>query len=596
MSLFAGAVCLRPDQTLPGHVPGLLAGSLSRHPGDQPTLVIESGGAVAHLDLGALGGQGVCRPAGSPALSVLSGEPLCSGTARARSRDADLQALHDDWRNGCTDALRLSRGNFCVAHVDLAERRVRLASDKLALRAMYVARRDGVLYFATSMRVMLALVPALEAEPDYVGQAQIAALGGPLGARTAYAGIRCLEAGIALDIDADGTREWAYHRWDELPERARSEEEITAELHAVFRSAVALRLGDERSVAAHLSGGLDSRCVVATLRELGAQVHTLNFAPAESADLVLGREAARSLGSHHFEAASGSTDFWLRMETGHREWLAAQSPDDAPPRPSRVFTGFAGETVLAPTNLDAAIIAAMRRGDVGAATRGYLKRIGGELSRRLFLRSRRAEMTGAVPATIADELARRRCADPARRMHLFQLFNEPRANLARHHEDLDLRRFEFTTPFCDSSFVAAVLSWRIDGLPRHHLYYRWLQQFPAAVREVPWQAYPWSEPCPLPLPRDLRNQWAEDWIHENELREELSQLVAQTRADLASERFPAGLLDRDNLRLACLLTKLGLHRYAYLLRHAHVFVRHAAANSTPSARPSRIVTCSSTPA
>ncbi|MGD9832429.1 MAG: asparagine synthase-related protein [Piscinibacter sp.] len=587
MSLFAGVVCLRPEHALPEHLPGLLAGCLSRYPGDRPLLLVEPGAAVAHLDLGVLGGQGVCREAGSPVLSVLSGEPLCSGKAHARSRDADLQALHDDWRRGRTDALRLSRGNFCIAHVDMAERRVRLASDKLALRALYVAQRDGVLYFAASMRVMLALVPELEAEPDYVGQAQIAALGGPLGARTAYASIRCLEAGIALDIDSAGTRECRYHSWDELPERPRSEEEFTAELHAVFRSSVALRLGDDRSVAAHLSGGLDSRCVVATLRDFGAKVHTLNFAPPESADLVLGREAARSLGSHHFESASGSTDFWRRMETGHREWLAAQPPDDAPPRPSRVFTGFAGETVLAPTNLNAAIIAAMRRGDHHAAMRGYLKRIGGELSRRLFLRSRRAEMTAAVPSAIADELARRRSADPARRMHLFQLLNEPRANLARHHENLDTRRFEFTTPFCDASFVETVLSWRIDDLPRHHLYYRWLRQFPAAVREVPWQAYPWSEPCPLPMPRDLRNQWAEDWIHENELREELSQLVAQTRADLASEHFPAGLLDRDNLRLACLLTKLGLHRYAYFLRHAHVFVRHAALNCAPGARPSR---------
>jgi asparagine synthase (glutamine-hydrolysing) len=329
-------------------------------------------------------------------------------------------------------------------------------------------------------------------------------------------------------------------------------------------------------VIAHLSGGLDSRCVAALLRAQSAEVHSVNFAPAGSADLVLGRLAAEQLGTRHFEYSEGGTDFWERMIAAHRVWLDKLPPHERPPRPARIWTGFAGETVLAPTNLTAAIVATMRRGQVDAAVKLYLQRTGGELSRRLFVRTRRDALARILRTSVHDELARRSSADAARRMHVYQLLNEPRGNLARHHEDLDLRRIEFTIPFCDPKVVSVALSWQIEPMLRHRFYYRWLARFPPAVRAVAWQAYPWSVPCPIPMPaRGLRYQWVEDWIHHKERRAELRRLVAQCTADMAHPRFPRELLDRHALRLACMLAHWGIERYAYLLRHALVFSRHA---------------------
>jgi asparagine synthase (glutamine-hydrolysing) len=571
MTLFAGAVQLQPGVALPSRFAAVLAERLSRIAEDRPTVLRGDGHALAHLDLGLLDGDTLLHS--GERVSLLAGEPLIG---RGAEPGADVMALHRDAVAPHDAALRAARGTFCFAHVDVASRRVWLAADKLALRPLYWAVDDGVLVFATALRMVLELLPALGEQPDLTAQTQLAALGQTQGSRSPYARIKAVEAGERLCIDRNGARSEPYFRWDDIAPVECSADAFGARLFTAFDDAVRVRLGNQRRVVAHVSGGLDSRCVAALLRAHGAEVHSMNFAPADSADLVLGRLVAERIGTRHFEHFEGGTDFWERMIAAHRAWLGKLPAHELPPRPARIWTGFAGETVLAPTNLTARIVQAMRQGQVDAAVRLYLQRNGGELSKRLFVRARRDAMAGILRASVHDELARRSSADAARRMHVYQLLNEPRGNLARHHEDLDLRRIEFTVPFCDTEVVSVALSWQIEPMLQHRFYYGWLERFPAAVRAVAWQAYPWSLPCPIPLPRQgLRVQWAEDWFHHKERRAELRRLVAQCTADMAHPRFPHELLDRHALRLACMLANWGIERYAYLLRHALVFSRHA---------------------
>jgi asparagine synthase (glutamine-hydrolysing) len=569
MTLFAGAVQLQPAIGLPERFAEVLARRLSRVAEDRPTLLRGEGHALAHLDLGLLDGDSLLQS--GPRVSLLAGEPLI-GSATGRG----LALLHEDALAQRDDALRAARGTFSFAHVDTASRRVCLAADKLALRPLYYANADGVLVFATTLRMLLEMMPVLGEHPDLAAQMQIATLGQTLGARSPYEGIRMVEPGERLCIDHAGVCCEPYFDWDDIAPVECSADQFGERLFAAFDDAVRVRLGEQKHVVAQMSGGLDSRCVAALLRTRDVDVHSVNFAPADSADLVLGRLAAQRLGTRHFEHSEGGTDFWERMIRAHRAWLDSLLAHERPPRPARVWSGFAGETVLAPTNITTAIVQAMRSGHVDAAVTLYLKRSGGELSRRLFVRTRRDAMAKILRDSVHAELARRRSVDPARRMHIYQLLNEPRGNLARHHEDLDLRRIEFTIPFCDPEVLSTALSWQIEPMLQHRFYYQWLAHFPAAVRSVAWQAYPWSLPCPIPLPaRGLRYQWVEDWIHHKERRAELRRLVSQCTADLAHPRFPRELLDRHVLYLACLLATWGVERYAYLLRHALVFSRHA---------------------
>lgn len=561
MTLFAGAFALGPGARLPDGLDAALAG-LSRDPADRPRRWLGPRHHFAHVDLGLSGGGGVLD-LGAAQGAVLCGEPLLD--AGTGGRDADLAALHRAWRDGDDAVADRAHGTWSAVLFDLPAGRVRLHTDALGLRPVFHAWVDGCLFVASTRRLMRAMLPALAW--DATGLAQVASLQHTLDERTPWTGVHALVGGQCLDADAHGVRLRTVTSWAPLgrpaPDAPFDEPAFLAGLHEAFTRAVHRRLQGDAHVAAHLSGGLDSRLVVAALRDADVAVDTLNYAPQGSADLVLGRDVARVLGTRHHELPEGETDFWDRMVASHRDWQA-RAPA-LPPRPGRIWTGFAGETVLAPTGITADLIALRRAGQAAQARDAYLERAGARLPERLFQSGRRAGLLRALHDSVDAAVDRHPCADPAQAPHLEQLLNEVRANQARHHEDLDLRRVELISPFCDRGFIALALQAPPERLLRHRLYYRWLTCFAPAVSAVPWQAYPWSDPCPLPMPPTLRLQWSEGWHDARARRAYRDGLRREVQALLRRPVPPGDLLDRRGLRLACWLIGLGVERPAYLL-------------------------------
>lgn len=572
MTLFAGVVGLRPARELPQGCARILSENLSRHPDDRPRIVSGEGFVLAYANLGLLDGDGLHAGADGR-ISVVAGEPLQASVARPRTED--LRELHESWLQQDERALRAATGSFCAAHFDPHTRGVRLAADKLALRPLYYSIVDGLLVFGTSLRIVLAAMPKLGARADLTAQTQLAALKHVLGARTPYADVLTVEAGCLIEVHGGVARARRYFGWDEVEQRDSDEADFSRRMYAAFIAAVRRRLGTQRAVVAQLSGGLDSRCVVASLRELDVEVHSINFAPGGSADQVLGRHVGERLGTRHFEAQEGPLDFWRRMASTHEAWLRSMPAEQRPSLPARIWTGFGGGDVVAPTNIPEAILPAMREGRPHDAIDAYLERVGGRLPNRLFVRHRRKAMREQLLESMQAQLATHTAGDPARRFHAFLMQSEMRGNLASHHEDLDLRRFEFVMPYCDAEFVALSLTCPLERLLRHRFYYRWLQHFPAAVGSTAWQAYPWSEPCPIPAPSGLRQQWGEGWYGQRERKAEIRQLLEQAALDLDDPRFPHALLDRRMLRVAYLLARSGITRYMHLLSSARIYLRYA---------------------
>ncbi len=298
--------------------------------------------------------------------TVVAGDPLWQATpATSEISDASLPA-----------ALACARGQFCLAHIDDAQRALHLATDALAIRPLYYGQDHGVLYFATSLRALRALCPELGRVADLTGQIERVALGFTLGRRTPYAQIRVLAPGEHLrcavvptspkgSIGTTGTTNphiQTHALLDSatpLPAGAIDEatlDTLSEALHARFVEAVRLRAAGLLRVA-YLSGGLDSRCVSAALVEPGFIVHTLNYAPAGSADQVLGAQAARALGTEHHEYPDGANSFWQRSVDAVTQWRA-QHPALA--HAPHVATGFGGECLLAPTNITATLLAQWR--------------------------------------------------------------------------------------------------------------------------------------------------------------------------------------------------------------------------------------------
>jgi hypothetical protein len=240
-------------------------------------------------------------------------------------------------------------------------------------------------------------------------------------------------------------------------------------------------------------------------------------------------------------------------------------------------------------NLTEDVIAAMRAGEPERAVATYMTLEHTGLPRRIFVRRIREEMLARPRQGMLHELERRDSADRGRRFHLYVLLNESRRNIKRHYEDLDLARLELVMPFYDSVLVETALRYRLDRFVRHRLYSKLLHHIPGPVTEVPWQAYPGSEPCPLPLPQGLRTQW-EQWYSREEEEQAWRAKLAAIRDVLPARDFPDWLLDWRVLRLGQLLMRLGMRKYSYLFEVAQAFTRFPAdpaAAVLPVTAPSR---------
>jgi asparagine synthase (glutamine-hydrolysing) len=367
-----------------------------------------------------------------------------------------------------------------------------------------------------------------------------------------------------------------YFDWGGIEPFPGTEDEFARALHHAFLDSVASRAEGEEACVAYLSGGLDSRCLTAALLALGKPVDTINYAPAGSEDSVLGRLAAAALGTRHFEFAEGVLDFWDRGIDSYLAWQALPATHEVRPAPMRVWAGFGGDTVMAPTNVSESVAAALGKDDSRGAIAAFLARAGTAPSGWVMKPAWRARFSEELLQSIAAEIQRMGIADSRRGFHTFLVLNEPRGVLARHFEELDERPLRYILPFLDTRVVALALSGRLEWLLRHRFYYRWLNEFQVAVKSVPWQAYPWSLPCPLPAPPGLRRQWEDGWFSASDQRRAEKILMDCVRDDLRRPGFPVQILNRNAIIAAYGLACIGVRRYLYMLRVARAFVQMAA--------------------
>lgn len=573
MTIFGGVFALRENCEISKRTADELTRAISRHPGDQAALHTWPGCTIAYLDLNLLPGRGeVVDPSGTS--TFLAGDILLKPRGTA-SRCDDLRVLHDAWMDGSDAPLRAARGSFAVVQVDPRKGTLRLAVDVLGARPLYVAFSDGFIYFATALRILESLT-SLKKRMDLRGLLEMSAFGYPLSTRTQYEELDLLDGCEALRVDrATGVSRYKYWLWDELRPSHLAPDELSRALYTAFRDAVKWRLGDETSVVSLFSGGLDSRCVTASLLAEGVKVHSVNIAPEGSLDLVLGRQAAKHLGTCHFEFSKGPADGMQRIFEGHRAWLASSRGEGKPEFPSATWTGTGGSVGMGHVYVDDAMIALMQQGCRPAAVRAYLRKNRIELTPKPFQHALRRSVEACCFDGVLEQLNQHGSFDEGRRLHLFLMLNDQRRHLTGLYEDMDRNRLEMINPFFDTEFLRTVLASPVEPFLAHRLYNKWLQEFPFALDSVPWQAYDDHEPGPLPMPEGLRGQWEEGFYAEQVVKDAADQLLARSRAALSSAHFPANVLRGSALRAAWWATRVGVGDYSYLLKLASSWTDYA---------------------
>jgi hypothetical protein len=565
MTILAGAFAYAERSTLTDMLCRGLYDAISRNPSDERHVWRDERCYLIKVDIGALGGNGFVQN-GDGTIGIVAGEPLLDiePKGKPRTRADDIGDLIKAWVNNDLTLFRKANGTFCAALYDAKRPSLCLVPDKLGVRLLYYWKDSSIVVFATALRVLEAL-PEIEKAVDIRGVTELAAFGYCLAERTPYVDVKCLNAGKMVTLDRSGERHLTYWRWDKVAAKPLPKERIAPEAHSKFAAAVLRRLRpDEDSVVSFLSGGLDSRCIVAMLLEQGRHVHTLNFSRAQSLNVYLADLFAKRVETSHHSIKGFLPDF-VHPSTAVAYAIKDQNIyENRPPKRARlVWSGDGGSVGAGFVYLTQRMADQFTAMDFKDGIRTFLE--GSEIGPPLrALRPNLRDTMAAIPAEgIATEVRSYDCTDQARRLYLFLLLNDQRRHLTAHLENIDVHRVELQLPFYDGEFIELMQSVPMSYGLYHTFYHDWLKQFAPAVTSVPWQTYPGHLPCPLPLPEGLEYQWRP--FFSKEKRQRTKSLARTLRRSLLTRDFPARIFRRSYLLALSVATSLGMTKYSYAL-------------------------------
>lgn len=499
---------------------------------------------------------------------LLAGEPLLGSGGDTESSEGVRRVASSLNHNGVW-ILRSARGTFCLAEYTAEHHRLLLAVDKVGIRPVYYYDDGMRVIFSTALRVLESLSRQLQLTVDLEAVLELNTLGFPLGTCTAYREIQCLRGGEALTWKDGTKRKDVYWRWDQVPEDTDSADDSARRLHEIFLEAVTLRLGGNRQAQALLSGGLDSRCVVTALLELGVGVRTYNISMAGSYDQIIGAAYAAHVGTPHHEitlseAFDGGATFpqVLARVSASQSHAGTQTATE---RPRVWWSGDGGSVGVGRVYLNEAMVELLRAGRLTAAAREFMRHNSIAFPTGSLRREAGRRFEAHFLRRLEAEIARFNCTDPGKAFFLFLLENDQRRHMAAFYEDVDINMIEYEMPFFDGDVLAAATALNLDATLRHRFYVRdWLPTFGRSIAQVVWQAYPGHEPCPVPGPERGTPQW---------------QLAGSGRAHLtrgaqaasafrwaSSGCLPAGMFSRVRLAGIGVSALLGGRDYSYLFK------------------------------
>jgi hypothetical protein len=573
MTLIAG-IFNRKGQPLADSARASLRQAISRNPADEVEIISDQRSCFAKVDVGAFCEPGLWRDANG-ALSVLAGEALLGNNGTHSNRLEDLTVIHEQALKLNWNRLRETRGTFCLAHYQPETGALYLVTDKVGVRPLYFWLNDELVVFASALRILEKL-PFVPKRMDLRAVTEIVALGTPLADRTPYADIFLLKPAEIVEITNEGISRSSYWRWDEIKPEIDSQPIRLATVHDRFQSAIKRRNGNDKATAAYLSGGLDSRCIVAALCHNKVGVRTVNFARPETQDYYFGNEFAEKIGSIHQsipkEKGDSVPDYSAMMARVLAEFDQSNGLIE---RPRVVWSGEGGSVLLGHVHLSEAITELMRAGKIDHAIDEFMQMEQIDVPVKLLRPQVLAGVRDVIKQGIREELDGLHAEDAGRNFYIFLAQNDQRRKLTVHFENIDLHRLEFQLPFFDGAFLASVIATPLDWCLKHRFYNKWLSLLPGAVTLVPWQAYPGHEPCPLPFPADLSYQWNEDY-QAREHAVKRKRLVERASRLLRGADFPSQILDKRKLRVAAWIHSTGWRDYQYAIEAAETYSRYAA--------------------
>jgi asparagine synthase (glutamine-hydrolysing) len=223
---------------------------------------------------------------------------------------------YEEWGEAVLNRLN---GMFGLAIWDVNRRRLTLARDRMGIKPVYYAIRDGRLWFGSEMRAILAAPgvpnPAIDAQAveSFLRYRYIPA------PDTILEGVKKLAAGTRLVVE-EGKPPRVDRWWDFSPQAfdpMPSEREAESQLLEIYSAAVKRQLISDVPVGILLSGGMDSALLLALMSKVQGSYKTFSvgygttFVDDELRDAA---ETAQILGSSNAQVQISPREFEANLE------------------------------------------------------------------------------------------------------------------------------------------------------------------------------------------------------------------------------------------------------------------------------------------
>jgi hypothetical protein len=200
-----------------------------------------------------------------------------------------LDALRDEG----PEAIRDLDGEYQIALWTPSSRTLLLLNDRFGALSLYTASGADGAAFAGGVRGVL-MAPGIASEPDLDAIREAVTFGGfRLGSRTNIRGVSTVPPSSAVTLTPRNVETRRYWTWSALPQPdGRDRSALLEETRGAWRRAIARRLDGAVTPGLALSGGLDSRAILAEAHSQGQHLAALTYGVPESDDVKIARRAA----------------------------------------------------------------------------------------------------------------------------------------------------------------------------------------------------------------------------------------------------------------------------------------------------------------
>ncbi|MDD5718467.1 MAG: asparagine synthase-related protein [Candidatus Krumholzibacteria bacterium] len=210
--------------------------------------------------------------------------------AQRRSRAEDIAALLG---KGAAELARRLGGSFAAASFDPASGEFHCATDRFGHHRVYYCQVGPTLYVVCELKALLGW-PELPAAPDPDALRDLINYGYPLGDRTSLAGVKLLQPASQLSFCDGVLRVGRY--WQPRYEPVEGDdEELAAEGHRLFCESYAAKTAGAARLLVPVSGGLDSRLLLARARAEGQEIFAYTYGHARAREAAVACEVMRAL-------------------------------------------------------------------------------------------------------------------------------------------------------------------------------------------------------------------------------------------------------------------------------------------------------------